>query len=116
MRCSTSIRLSFGGEAEMGRVAVQGSEFTSLGDLDRVVELIGLEQLGPETLGERADRLNLDPGPTGLGGQNTDGLRPVRTFEYGALSKLSQNLICIHEDFAHLPHIQVTLTTPIYYT
>jgi hypothetical protein len=75
-------------EAEVGRVAVQGSEFTGLRDLDRFVELFWLEQLGPEALGVGTDCLDLDAVATRLGGQHLDRLSPVRTFQDGALAKL----------------------------
>ena len=58
--------VGFGGEAEVGGVAVQGGRLRRLGDLDLPVEVLGLEQLGPEPLGVQADRLDLDPGAPSL--------------------------------------------------
>ena len=61
--------VGFGGEPEMGRVAIQGGQLACQGDLDYAVELLGVEQLVPEPLRVQADRLNLDPVATSLGRQ-----------------------------------------------
>jgi hypothetical protein len=59
--------VGFGREAEPGRVAVQGRRLDRPGDPDLAVEVLGLEQLGPELLGVQADRLDLDPRAPSLG-------------------------------------------------
>ena len=88
--------MGFGGKAEVGRVAVEGGQLARLRDLDRAVELLGLEQLGPEPLGVQADRLNLDPAAPSLGRQHLDRLGPVRAFQGGAFLQLVQNLFWAH--------------------
>ena len=80
--------MGFGGKPEVGGVAIQRRQLASLGDLDRPVELVRLQQLVPEPLRVQPDRLDLDPAPTGLDGQHFDRLGPVRPFEDRAFRKL----------------------------
>src|SRR5207244_2089108 len=49
--------VGFSSEAEMRRVAGERGQFPGLRDLDRAVEVLGLEQLVPQPLGVQPDRL-----------------------------------------------------------
>ena len=77
----------------------EGRQLPRLRDLDGAVEVLGLEQLRPEPLGVQADRLDLDPAATSLGGQHLDRLGPVRAFEGGSVRQQGQKFLGVHGGF-----------------
>ena len=89
--------VGLGGEPELGRISVQRGDFPGLCDLDRPVEVVGLEQLVPEPFGMQAHRLNFDPVASAFGGEDLDGLGPMRAFEHGAFGETRQDIAGVHD-------------------
>src|SRR5262249_3742733 len=86
----------FSGESEMRGIAVKCCQCPSRGHLDGAIEFLGLEQFGPETLGVRADCLDLDPTPTGFCSQDLNRLSPMRAVKDGSLSQVVEEVISGH--------------------
>jgi hypothetical protein len=70
--------VGFGGETEMTRVSSERGKFVGLRDLNRIAEVVSLDQFVPEPLGMQADRLNFDSHTPSLDRKHLDRLGPVR--------------------------------------